>query len=417
MYAPSSPSPQHSRPSSSLLGKRTPFPLPCRPSSSSGRSTPTSLGQMDLREGKALLRVPNRTWLQEEIAEALEAAERRLCVLPHGSSQRCFIERICNDARSMSDKQVSLFDLGQALRRLRDGVEKLRSRKPRSASARPSRPPPSIPQRRMTSLYFHHERFGFLKLAARPSHTDGDHEGRREEVCNLCGKSSNFECVDSSGLRDLTCFEVGSSGFDMCTRCATLYVEQETRKVKAWMENTSPTCPSEFYPQGRKLLAYGALSSYPARNIALHSRDSNIVTVCVTPTGHSVIVLGPTQPLRVSPSQLDGAEEECCICMEDLLGKDFALRTPCGHVFHESCIQKLRRTELSTVRRQSNEFRCPLCRSHVRAGALKSVVGAQLVEIVFPKRNLGGTTFVVVTVDTEHPYTASSAILRVDAEG
>ena len=69
--------------------------------------------------------------------------------------------------------------------------------------------------------------------------------------------------------------------------------------------------------------------------------------------------------------------EECCLCTEPLSdgagGKLSAVVTPCKHYFHEGCLQKVRRSELTSTHQLSDEFRCPLCRSVVHIEEIQGV--------------------------------------------
>ena len=56
---------------------------------------------------------------------------------------------------------------------------------------------------------------------------------------------------------------------------------------------------------------------------------------------------------------------ECAICLEDIEGHACMYKTPCGHMFHKSCIQDWKQKDIT----------CPTCRS-VMSTAKKVILPA-----------------------------------------
>ncbi len=73
-------------------------------------------------------------------------------------------------------------------------------------------------------------------------------------------------------------------------------------------------------------------------------------------SGHKQVCIAPEErKASQQPDPKAAAEgDECCICLE-VMNKDQKLVLDCGHVYHEECINKLRKIGVQQV--------CPLCRA------------------------------------------------------
>jgi hypothetical protein len=311
-------------------------------------------------------------------------------------------------------------------------IVKLRNKLLRKTRAIP--PPTQVLVKMQTYMYYFHKQFGLIRL----QFLNPIPLPKGAIVCDLCRVplSVGYQCVDHSGERDISSFDVGFSGFDLCIKCAMAQYDQHVSKTTSWVQRKSS---STYYPYGR----------IGGHSLTLVSQSEGSIELSISPPGQKITVMkgsGVECPCRVEYSPIDIPEDDCCICFEQLsdvdLGKQNAIRTPCGHIFHHGCIQKVRRAELSTTRRTSDVFRCPLCRAEVCVREVAGITRSQRATITFvpekdgrrlksttplrrvssaasgvgdssERNNNGGECFVFLTADRRHPETASSVVLRV----
>ena len=65
-------------------------------------------------------------------------------------------------------------------------------------------------------------------------------------------------------------------------------------------------------------------------------------------------------PCNIKIKTYINPQEECSICLEQIMNKSNAYLTNCGHAFHKSCLFKS-----YEIISDPNKFSCPLCRKHI----------------------------------------------------
>lgn len=277
-------------------------------------------------------------------------------------------------------------------------------------------------------LYYHHAKYGTIPLR----YSNPLPMPTACLICDLCQKQIvvGYQCVDHSGERDISSFDVGFSGFDACLPCATKYFTSHVNAMVQWMRSSSHDTEPVFYPHG-VVRGHGV-------SVTSHVSSDGTLHLSITPPGQFVVVVPDTLALSQSIPFADAVkltevtyadagtpQEECAICTEPLTdvegGKRNAVRTSCGHYFHDGCLQKVRRSEMSCTRQVTDIFRCPLCGHMVDA---KNVAGVAQSQNVVVKWRGGavplGTDgrpptffYAALTSDTNHADMAATVIVRV----
>lgn len=114
--------------------------------------------------------------------------------------------------------------------------------------------------------------------------------------------------------------------------------------------NSSSQTASSSRPQTRSTTPQNIPSADPQETPS-RSRSSNRSTPTATP------ISDPT-PQNPPSSTQPGEAEECPICDEE---NPANMRTPCGHPFHQNCINNW----INTRRQQGQQPNCPNCRGPI----------------------------------------------------
>lgn len=98
--------------------------------------------------------------------------------------------------------------------------------------------------------------------------------------------------------------------------------------------------------------------------------ETSLVQECVS-IDHLVSKLLTDYTIKRKHTSSDTAE--CAICTEELAGRQFTRRLPCGHIYHCKCLRK------SLV--LGTNFKCPLCRHDLLDDYIKDNLAPQINDI------------------------------------
>eukprot|EP00759_Apiculatamorpha_spiralis_P027526 PhF_6_TR30364/c0_g1_i3/m.44468 len=289
-------------------------------------------------------------------------------------------------------------------------------------------------------IYHRHDRYGLLLLRFSnplPMPAAG-------MICDLCrgGIQNGYQCVDQEGRRDVSSFDVGFSGFDSCFPCATKYFDSHVSNMLTWIRE--PVTPASVHVYHPHQVMKGHGISLTKMTSESGTPQGTTLEISMTPPGHKVVLVPgavfanhdakpgdiPWETLHryseATYAPVQRVSDDCCICLESLSdvagGKMSASRTPCGHYFHEGCIQKHRRAELQSKREDKGEIGCPLCRTMVKLAEIDTVTESQSVTVRWREEEVAaasptllsrGDWYVFLTGDEINLHTAATVVLRI----
>eukprot|EP00760_Papus_ankaliazontas_P036519 PhM_4_TR8336/c0_g1_i1/m.73241 len=324
------------------------------------------------------------------------------------------------------------------------------------------------------SIYYAHSLYGVLYL----SFTNPLPMPSERLMCDLCENdiTMGFQCVDQGGERDKTRFADGLLGFDLCVHCATSYFRRQMQKLFSWVTSISSsnnTCSSDddgaalFWPQGAvkghdirvvDRCIDGATGMTRTRLAISPPTNTTVVIFCddlmelLQSTANKMkhdtskepapselglalkeyvasgVVAGRGGVIVSEEKQqmggLDPVEEmeDCCICTDPLKAVDhgrlYAVKTPCGHHFHEGCLQKVRRADPTTHKCDSEgktNMRCPLCRQLFDVDLIASLQPERVLVIVHDAAKVRQQHGVVVMsmADVDCPETSLTVSMKL----
>ena len=78
----------------------------------------------------------------------------------------------------------------------------------------------------------------------------------------------------------------------------------------------------------------------------------------------SSLTIGDTDiPCNINRKCYIKQGEECSICLENVMTKNTAYLSPCGHTFHKKCIFQAYESKMYS--KWASVFRCPMCRQRI----------------------------------------------------